>query len=282
MWLSELPIYKNDFLEYLKNIKNYSDKTLLTYQISLDKLFEISEIYEENGCFIFDINKYRINANLQLKAKTISKDISSLRSFTKYLNNYKQISTQTIGANSIKAPRTLPKPIDKQKIKEALNNSNEEQKLIISLIYALGLRVSELAGLKICDIRNNWVDIIGKGSKQRQVPLLMNVRVQLDDYIKVHNPKEYIFEQSDFKPYTVRQFQYRVKNSFEKISIAATPHQLRHSFATDLLNEGARINDVSELLGHSNLSTTNIYTKLSSTKKYEDYQKAHPMNQLIL
>ncbi len=265
------------FLQYISNIKNYSQKTVLTYQISLDKIFEISEVFEENGIWILDINKFRLASAKNLKTKTISKDLSALKSFAKYLRETKKLKIKVIGANTPRTPKTLPKPINFESISDVLCVCNEEQKMIIELIYALGLRVSEIAKMRLEDISNGWVNIFGKGSKQRQIPLLPNIEEKLKQYIKIRNPKIYIFEKNG-EPFSVSQFQYRVKKSFAQLGIDASPHKLRHSFATHLLNEGARINDVSELLGHSNIGTTNIYTKLSSTKKYNDYFKAHPLN----
>lgn len=265
------------FLQYISNIKNYSQKTVLTYQISLDKIFEISEVFEENDIWILDINKFRLASAKNLKTKTISKDLSALKSFAKYLRETKKLKIKVIGANNPRTPKTLPKPINFESISDVLCVCNEEQKMIIELIYALGLRVSEIAKMRLEDISNGWVNIFGKGSKQRQIPLLPNIEEKLKQYIKIRNPKIYIFEKNG-EPFSVSQFQYRVKKSFAQLGIDASPHKLRHSFATHLLNEGARINDVSELLGHSNIGTTNIYTKLSSTKKYNDYFKAHPLN----
>lgn len=266
-----------NFLDYLQHIRNYSPKTILTYQISLKKIFEVCEVFEEDGIWNIDITKFRLDSIHKLGAKTISKDLSSIKSYAKYLKDTKKIKIKLIGANSIKTPKTLPKPINFELISEAILHCNDEQKMIIELIYSLGLRVSEIAGIKLLDISDGWVNIYGKGSKQRQIPLLPSISKKLETFIKIRNSKVYIFEK-DGEPFSISQFQYRIKKSFANIGIDASPHKLRHSFATHLLNGGARINDVSELLGHSNIGTTSIYTKLSSTKKYEDYLKAHPLN----
>ena len=273
-----IKIELDSFLDYLKNIKNYSEKTVLTYKISLDKIFEISEIFEENDILYIDISKYRLKNSKTLNPKTISKEISSIKSFNNYLQDILSKKTKLIGANTIKIPKTLPKPIDFSIIMDTLDNCEDDEKLAIEIFYSTGIRLSELSNLKITDIKNGWISVKGKGNKERQIPLISNIEQKIQNFIQNNNSKEYIFEKNS-KPFTPRQFQHRIKKSFARIGIDASPHKLRHSFATHLLNDGARITDISELLGHSNISTTSIYTKLSSTKKYTDYLKSHPLNQ---
>ncbi len=265
----------DDFLSYLQNIKNYSPLTIKTYQKPILDMLELSDIYQENEVVFVNIIKYRTSIK-DNKAKTIAKKISSIKSFINFLkdNGYK---IKLKGANSIKTPHTLPKPIETKYIFEAIDENSEiEQKLIVLLLYSFGLRISELASLKLSDIKEDWISVIGKGNKQRQIPTNKEVISLFKRYIEVFCPKEYIFERGD-KPYSARQLQYRVEKLFKSIGIKVTPHQLRHSFATDLLNNGARINDVSELLGHSSLNATGIYTKLATTTKMKHYQKAHPL-----
>jgi len=104
------------------------------------------------------------------------------------------------------------------------------------------------------------------------------LQVLLEEYIASERPKQYLFEKKG-KPLSAGQLRYRVQKLFATHGIKATPHQLRHSFATHLLHHGARISDVSELLGHSSMATTQVYTKLASAKKMETYMKAHPLAQ---
>jgi len=144
------------------------------------------------------------------------------------------------------------------------------------MLYGLGLRISELSNIKLKDIKNNWITIYGKGSKARELPLLEKLNILIDEYITIYNPKRFLFEK-DEKPMGTAQLRYRLSKLFKGAGIKATPHQLRHSFATHLLNNGARISDVSELLGHETMATTQIYTKLGSVKKMAEYMKAHPL-----
>ena len=116
----------------------------------------------------------------------------------------------------------------------------------------------------------------GKGNKTRQLPLLPSIQKMLLRYLELRTPRNYLFEKSG-SALNIAQLRYKVTKLFKAQGIKATPHQLRHSFATHLLNNGARISDVSELLGHSSMATTQIYTKLASSKKMEEYTKAHPL-----
>ena len=125
-------------------------------------------------------------------------------------------------------------------------------------------------------IRGSWIEVEGKGKKTRHIPLPLKVQETLQEYLKSHSPKRYLFEKGN-APMNEAQLRYRVQKLFARVGIRTTPHRLRHSFATHLLNEGARIADVSELLGHSSMATTQIYTKLSSTKKMREYLNAHPL-----
>jgi integrase/recombinase XerC len=178
--------------------------------------------------------------------------------------------------DSIKIPKTLPKPISLKHINEALELATLQERVILTLFFTLGVRISELKAIKVKDIEKNWVSVKGKGGKIRQIPILDELHFLLDEFIESVKPKEYLFEK-DGKVMSDNQIRYIINRVFKKIGIKASPHQLRHSFASTLLNSGARINDVSELLGHSSLTTTQIYTKLSASAKMRNYNNAHPL-----
>jgi len=267
--------YLEDFCDYLLNLKNYSKLTVKTYKTPILDAIETSEIYEENNTIVFDITKYRIKIARQ-SPKTINKKLSSIQSYISFLET-KNIELQQKGFNTVKNPESLPKPIQTDNIFESLEEASLEEKLIVIFIYSFGLRISELASLRLEDINSDWIRVIGKGNKQREIPSNEFAQSIYDEYIDTFNPSIYLFEK-DKKPMSVRQLQYRVEKAFKKIGIKATPHQLRHSFATDLLNDGARINDISELLGHSSLKATGIYTKLNTNTKLKQYNMSHPLN----
>lgn len=274
---NEILNYLEAFVEYLNNVKQYSPLTVKTYKTPIEKMIEVSEIYKEDDIYFFDIVKYRIEIANQ-NSKTINKKLSSIRSFMEFLKT-KDIKIKLVGDTSIKSAQTLPKPIETKNIFESLDSATTEQKLIILFIYSFGIRISELASLKLSDIFDQYILVMGKGSKQRQVPSTKSANEIVKSYIDEFKPNVYLFEKNNV-PLTKRQLQYRLEKAFESIGIKATPHQLRHSFATDLLNEGARINDISQLLGHSSLKATGIYTKLNTNIKLKQYNKSHPLNKI--
>jgi integrase/recombinase XerC len=266
--------YRLDFLDHLKNIKGYSDLTIKSYNEAIVEAFKYIEIYEHDDKFILNLMPYRLYIKEQNK-KTISKKLSAIRSFTTFLNE-QGIKNVLQADDSIKVAKTLPKPISHKHILEALSHASTDEKLVVNLLYTLGLRVSELVNLKLEDISQHWIRVVGKGNKQRDIPLIKPTRILLNKYLSTHTTKKYLFEKNDEK-LSENILRYTVAKVFKKIGLKVTPHQLRHSYATSLLNGHAPIADVSELLGHSTMATTQIYTKLGSTLKQQNYKKAHPL-----
>ncbi|MEO1959236.1 MAG: tyrosine-type recombinase/integrase [Nautiliaceae bacterium] len=259
---------REKFLAYVKSTKSL--QTYKTYKSVLQEAIKHIEI-EGN---VIDITPYRLKIANQSK-KTISKKVSVLRSFFEFLkdNGFK---FKIIGDEHIKVPKTLPKPIHINYIKKALQNATMEEYLAILVLFSLGVRISEAVNIKLSDIKDEWIEIKGKGAKTRIIPMHPKLKKFIKDYLEFHPRKEYLFEKS-FKQLTPNQLRYLVQKAFKRVGIHATPHQLRHSFATLMLDKGARINDVSELLGHKFISTTQIYTKLSNSLKLKNYLKAHPL-----
>jgi len=271
----KLLAYSEDFLEYLLDVRGYSETSIVTYEIALRQMIEVSHFYEEDGLTILDITPFRYKIVKNHK-KTIVKKLSAVRSFVKYLEDQCTMSLKLIGDESIKVPHSLPKPIEERYITEVLNKANLAEKLLISMLYGLGLRISELSLLKLADIKEGWVQIHGKGNKVRELPLLNELQRLIEIYVKEKSPKTYLFEKGN-APMNSAQLRYILTKLFKEAGLKVTPHQLRHSFATHLLNNGARIADVSELLGHDTMATTQVYTKLGSVKKMQEYMKAHPL-----
>ncbi|HHD79313.1 MAG TPA: integrase, partial [Epsilonproteobacteria bacterium] len=237
--------HAEDFLEYLFDVRGYSEHSITTYEIALRQMMEVSHFYEEDGSTVLDISPFRFKI-VQNAKKTIVKKLSAVRSFVKYLEDQCHLNMKLIGDESIKVPQSLPKPIEETYITEVLAQANLEEKLLISMLYGLGLRISELSQLKIEDIKGQWIQISGKGNKVRELPLLNEIQNLIIHYRKEKNPKIYLFEKGN-APMNVAQLRYVITKLFKAAGIKATPHQLRHSFATHLLNNGARIADVSEL-----------------------------------
>ncbi len=263
-----------EYLYFLLHVRKYSPNTIKTYRLNLTQAIEHVSIEMIDDKYQIDLMPYRMIL-IGKNKKTIYKKVSIMRSFINYLKD-QDIQVSLKNDDNVKIAKTLPKPVSTKYILEALELCDSDDRVMILLFYTLGLRVSELSSLKIKDIKNGWVRIKGKGDKIREIPLLDKIGGELESYLRKLGEAVYIFE-NDGVQLSENQLRYKLSKVFKKIGIKVSPHQLRHSFATDLLDKGARITDVSELLGHTSLETTQIYTKLSSSLKMSNYQKAHPM-----
>jgi len=258
----------NKFLNFVQKTK--SPNTYKTYSIVLNEAINFIEI--ENSSI--DITPYRLHI-AKLSKKTVAKKVSALRSFFEFLETEGH-KFKIIGDEHIKVPKTLPKPVNIDHIKKALKTATMDEYLAIIVIFSLGLRISESANIKLSDIKGEWIEIKGKGNKTRIIPVHPKLKDFIKKYIEINGNKEYLFEKEG-KPMGDVKIRNLIQKAFKKHNIHVTPHQLRHSFATYMLQNGARINDVSELLGHEFISTTQIYTKLSDSLKLQNYLKAHPL-----
>ncbi len=263
-----------EFLTYLEDIRGYSDLTIKSYDESLKEALLHIEILQEDKHLLFNLMPYRIKIS-SLNPKTISKKLSAIRSFVSYLND--NDTTVIVKADeSVKIAKTLPKPISHEHILEALSCGEPIERLVITLFYTLGLRISELTALEINNISDEWVRVVGKGNKQRDIPLLAQTKKLLDEYLSASPKKRFVFEKNGEK-LSQNSLRYIIIKVFRRVGLKVTPHQLRHSYASQLLNGSAPIADVSELLGHSSMATTQIYTKLGSALKQQNYNTAHPL-----
>ncbi|MBN2896072.1 MAG: tyrosine-type recombinase/integrase [Campylobacterales bacterium] len=266
--------HKRAFLDYLGEIRGYSDATLKTYDEALSQMLAYGEIEAIKEGYAINLMPLRLHI-APLKAKTIAKKLSAIRSFATYLKK-RGIHVTLRGDESIKVPKTLPKPVPHMHIMEAVAHADLKPKLVVLMLYALGLRISELSSLRLEQISQSWVRVMGKGRKEREVPLLPLVRDLIQEYQERYTPKQFLFESRGDR-LSENSLRYMVTKLFKDSALKVTPHQLRHAFATELLAHHARINDVSELLGHASMATTQIYTKLGSVLKMEHYLKAHPL-----
>lgn len=266
--------HKQEFLVSLKEFRGYSELTVKTYSDAIDEALRYIEIIEEEKQTVFNLMPYRIKIS-KLNSKTISKKLSAIRSFSEFLNE--QGLHVTLQADeSIKVAKTLPKPVSHAHIVEALQACDLQEKLLVSMLYTLGLRISELASLELENISNEWIRVTGKGNKQRDIPLLKTTKGLIDEYLSTFVAKKFLFEKNGER-LSENSLRYMITKIFKRVALKVTPHQLRHSYASSLLNGGAPIVDVSELLGHSSMATTQIYTKLGSALKQQNYNKAHPL-----
>lgn len=263
-----------DFLESLEDLRGYSELTIKSYDEAIKEALKYVEIIQEDNNTTINLMPYRIKIS-QLNPKTISKKLSAIRTFVKFLND-DNMHISLKADESIKIAKTLPKPISNKHIVEALEYAEFYEKLVVIMLYTLGLRISELSSIRLSDIFDEWIRVLGKGNKHRDVPLLHSTKALIDEYLSKNYPKIFLFEANDER-LSENSLRYTVNKVFKRVGLKVTPHQLRHSYATSLLNSGAPIADVSELLGHSSMATTQIYTKLGSALKQQNYNKAHPL-----
>ena len=276
MSVASLRYDKEAFLKYLDSFKGYSPHSIINYDVSIQQMLDQAEIVEEEGGMKINLMPLRLRIASQ-KPKTISSKLSAIRSFVSYLRENGN-TVELRGDESIKVPKTLPKPISHEHIMSALEHADPLSGLVITMLYSMGLRISELSNLKVGDVTPEWCRVLGKGNKERDIPMIPEVYKQFRAFHVFSPTKEYVFEALG-KKLSENSLRYSLVKAFEDIGLRVTPHQLRHSYATELLNHGARIADVSELLGHASMATTQIYTKLGNALKMDNYLKSHPLCQ---
>lgn len=275
------------FLFFLKNELNYSEFTIKSYQLDLTDFFEYIKKSK--------INYLRINNNevrgylkyldsCNLKNSTISRRISTLRTFYNYLLDEGVVESNVFhNVKNPKLEKKLPNYLNYNEIEELLesiditNTEGLQRRLLIEMFYSTGCRVSEMVNVKLKDIdfTNKTIRIMGKGSKERIVYYGDYASKYLEEYLKKVEVKDYLFTNKKQEKLSVSEVELIIKDIMKHISIKThvTPHTLRHTFATHLLNNGADIKTVQELLGHANLSTTGIYTHISSDRLKDIYFK---------
>lgn len=281
------------FCNYLLIDKKYSSNTIDSYKRDLVKFNavvnkKVTDVTEE------DIKNYLKDLNHHEESKTtISRNISSLRSYYKFLMIEKIVNNNPM--ENIEFPKlnkTLPHILDEEDIDKLLDIKlidcfSYRNKAMLELMYATGLRVTELVNLKVHDIDLDMalVQTMGKGSKERIIPIgdyaLYYLKVYLNnyrdsmlkreynDYLFLNNHGKQMTRQGFFKILKKQALENGIKKDF-------SPHTLRHSFATHLLNNGADLRSIQELLGHSDISTTQIYTHVSNKQLRENYDEFHP------
>jgi integrase/recombinase XerC len=287
------------FLKYLQIEKNYSAHTLQAYGDDLRQFFSYCKI-EPQTQNISKVTHRTIRAWLShllangVSPRSVNRKLSSLRGYYRYL-----IKIQAININPLqkvvppRISRKLPvflktseanKMLDSNLFPEGFHGIRDM--IVVALFYYTGIRVSELAGLMTqnVDLDSSNIKVMGKGSKERIIPMHPDLKVMIKSYLMEKNnyfplnQKPYlIVSNTGGKPYS--EMLYRIVRKYLSLITSLekkSPHVLRHSFATHLLNEGADINAIKELLGHANLSATQIYTHTSVQKLMEAYQQAHP------
>jgi integrase/recombinase XerC len=291
----------NRWVQWMKTEKNYSSYTVEGYLIDLSRFIKFLNSYfnkELSSSDLKDITSQNVRSwltSLKMKDYKISsyaRYLASIKNFFNYLHKFEAITNLNVKSARVKKQnKSLPKSLTIADTEEARQVSLKISKelwiqsrdyALITIIYGCGLRISEALSIKLSDLSGEYISIIGKGNKERSVPLLTEVKQAINEYLKLCPYKLtaasniFLGARGDKLDPAVFQKQIRKIRSHLKLSDSVTPHSFRHSFATHLLNNGADLRSIQELLGHKNLSTTQIYTNLDVKKILDSYNKAHP------
>ena len=288
--------YLDDFIKYIELEKNDSDYTSLNYELDIKEYLE----YCEENNINYEKISYKQARNYinhlyedkKLKASSISRKISALRTYYRFLERH---HIENYAFSLLKLPKKgkrLPKYLEYNELEELFDIPDintplgQRNRLILELLYASGIRVSELVNIKISDINKSdkSFKILGKGNKER-IAFYNNVTSKyLDIYLKDGrskldiNSSPYLLLNYKGDKITTRGVELVINKVIEHTAINkhVTPHMLRHSFATHLLNHGADLRSIQTMLGHENIETTQIYTHVSDNYIKENYDEAHP------
>ena len=293
-----------EFLNYITFQKRYSENTILSYQNDLKSFFEFIFL-EYSITDIKEISTSMIRTWLaslkenKISSKSINRKISSLKSFFWYQLRTRNIEVSpVVSISSLKVNRQLPSFIDEKDIDDLLKNDSfpstfkgQTDYLIFEILYQTGIRRSELITLKEKDIDRSSciIKVLGKGNKERLIPVNKQLLTAIDDYISVKrkqfsdSAENFLLVNKNAKKLDPKYIYNIVKENLGKVSTNQRkgPHSLRHTFATHLINNGAPINAIKELLGHSSLAATQIYAHNTIDKLKEVHRQAHPKSWLI-
>jgi len=289
----------HSFLDYLLLEKNYSELTIKAYGKDIQSFLDfLKEEYKDEN--LKEVNYAQIRTwiikmvNQNISNRSINRKISSLNSFFKFLIKTEHIKINPLVKHkALKTSKKVQVPFSEEEINSVLNKISHadsfegvRNKLIIELFYATGIRRIELINIKLKDIdlESKTVKILGKRNKERVIPLLNMLVESIKMYLEKRKSLE-VIEDKDYLLLTAKGVKlyetlvYRIINEYFSLAsskVKRSPHILRHSFATHLLNQGAELNAVKELLGHSSLAATQVYTHNSIAELKKVYAKAHP------
>ncbi len=284
------------FLKYLSTEKRYSEHTVISYKNDINQFVNFLNSYSKpiEKASLRDLRKWIMELSKNLKASTVNRKLSSVKSFYKYMYKNSIIEQNPFRAiSTVKTPKRTPQFVDELDIDQLVENLPEAKdfksardSLILELFYLTGMRRKELIDLKDESFNENSseVKVLGKGKKERIIPLHKLVFKKINTYLEYRNQK---FENIKFSIFFVSdkgkamnpKSVYNIVNRLLQLCWSVdkkSPHILRHSFATHLLNKGADLNAIKELLGHSSLSATQVYTHNSIERLKEIHKLAHP------
>ena len=269
-----------EYLIYINNVKNYSQNTIKSYNSDIKHYFENTESVGEFSSYLKHLNKNKYSKT------SINRKITSIRTFLSWAvdNNYFNQNQIKI-VNNLKVEKKLPNVLTASYINRLLDSLPESSekdirdKAILELMYSSGLRVSEVSNLTSNSInKNNSIRVLGKGSKERVLPMTKRAYVSTKKYIETSRPKLENDKSKNYLFLGVRggQLSDREIRRIVKFRTGTFPHSIRHTFATHLLEGGADLRIVQELLGHNDPSTTQIYTHVSKKQLQKKYKQSHP------
>ena len=284
-------MYLSDFKNFIESEKKYSKHTVSAY---------VNDLEEFNK--FLNINSVKLNEKLNysfvrqwivelsengLSTRSINRKISSLKSYFNFLIAINKLKTSPLKLHkNLKVEPKIIIPFNERemdKVFEIFNNNSgklDRDFLIIEILYSTGIRRDELINLKFEDIyfEQGLIKVLGKRNKERLVPILPNLLSKIKNYSSNNSINNYLFKSKNGKKISPSTIYRIVKKYFRQISSKnkISPHVLRHSFATHMINNGADINSVKEILGHSSLASTQIYTKIKVPKMLNDYMLNHP------
>ena len=287
----------DSFFDYLTYEKKYSAHTISSYKNDINQFLEFINP-QQDSISISEINYQQIRAWVaslikdKIASRSVNRKLSSLKSFFKFLQRQQIIDINPMSKISgPKTPKRLPVFVDEHQMEDLFSEIQFEEgfdgirdRLILDLFYQTGIRRSELTHLKEVDVDlfNSTIKVLGKRNKERIIPISLDLKRNLESYLQVKeeqnlsNPMLLVSEKghtlSEQKVYTIVKKYLSQVTTIQKKS----PHVLRHTFATHLLNNGADINAVKDLLGHANLSATQVYTHNTIEKLKKSYKQAHP------
>ncbi len=288
-----------EFLDYLTFQKRYSKHTIISYQNDLTGFFDFI-ITQYNSLSLPEISPSVVRSWLaslkenKTMSKTINRKISTLKSFFKYQLKMGKIEASPMSSvSSLKISKRLPSFVEQKDTNTLFRYvdfpdtwKGKTNSLILNIFYQTGIRLSELINLKESQVdkSNNSIKVLGKGNKERVIPVNNNLLVQVEEYISYKRkyfkePENIYLLETEKEKKLYPKYVYKVVNRYlgtVSTNERKSPHVLRHSFATHLTNNGADINAVKELLGHSSLASTQIYTHNSIEKLKQVHKLAHP------
>ena len=284
-------MYLDKFRNYLEAEKKYSIFTVNAYTKDLEEFIDFLEStgasFNKNIEYTFIRNWIVFLSKNKISPNSINRKISSLKAYFKFLVNIKEIKRSPLrNHTSLRTKSKVVNPLNETEMKEVFELFKTSEKeltrdsMIIDILYSTGLRRAELINLKKSDIYfdDQVIKVLGKRNKERLVPMLPDLVKKLKLYTKNINEDSFLLQSKNgnkISPSTI----YRVVNKYLRSISTKTkisPHVLRHTFATHILNNGADINSIKEILGHKSLASTQIYTKIKIPTIVNDYMKNHP------